>query len=255
MENGIYKMWYTGLSNGSVSHGLYAESPDGVNWIKHPTPVLSPGNQSWDYTATIPGALLKDGDLYKMYYVGWGNQSSNWHIGLATSPDGKNWTKHSTPVISGSTGWEYQVIPSAVFKENDGYKLFYMGKNGSIYKIGLAVSSNGINWYKYSNNPVLSATLAWEGGAIMHPSIIKDNNKYKMVYGNISNSAFGFAESDDGITWTKASQPFFNKQNTSNNWGLGGIAYPSYIKIDNEYRIYYSGLLNNQIFRIGFMKK
>ena len=46
-----------------------------------------------------------------MYYNGYSDEYANWHIGLATSVDGINWTKHSQPILYGTYGWEYQIGP------------------------------------------------------------------------------------------------------------------------------------------------
>ncbi len=44
------------------------------------------------------------------------NQYDSWHIGLATSSDGINWTKLQNPVLYAGVGWEYQIAVSSVLK-------------------------------------------------------------------------------------------------------------------------------------------
>jgi predicted GH43/DUF377 family glycosyl hydrolase len=256
-ENGIYKMWYTGLANGSYSTTFYAVSTNGINWEKHSLPVLSPSSNGWDEVASIAGAVLKEDNGYKMYYVGWNSPYSNWHIGLATSANGINWTKHSSPVLLGTQGMEFQVIPSAVFKINNIYYLFYNGRDESTtnYRVYLAISVDGINWEKVSQDPVLVANKIWEEGSIMHPSILYEDGIFKMVYGSRKGTAFGYAESTNGTDWIKDPSPFFIKSQTSNNWGIGQISYPFLIKTNNKLRIYYSAYSSGSIFKIGFMEK
>jgi hypothetical protein len=89
-----YMMWYVGLAN-SMAHTLYAESQDGINWSRPiSTPVLSPGIAgTWDSWSVAPGPVIKDGETYKMYYLGYSNPNDQFHIGLATSSDGKVWQK------------------------------------------------------------------------------------------------------------------------------------------------------------------
>lgn len=258
-ENNQYKMWFNGLANGSASNVGYAVSSNGINWTRpFNNPVLSPGNySSWDALATIAGAIIHETNGYKMYYVGWSNQNGNWHIGLATSIDGISWTKYPNPVMYGTSGWEYQIIPASILKIDNTYYLYYHGRNYPSYNIGLAFSNDGISWTKYSQNPILSPTASWEGTGVFHPGIIRENGIFKMVYMNSVGTAFGFATSSDGKSWTKQSnQPFFKKENTYNNWANGSIAYPCYIKVSNEYRIYYSGYSSNEDkYKIGFMRK
>ena len=58
-----YMMWYVGLAN-SMAHTLYAESQDGINWVRPiSSPVLSPGIAgTWDSWAVAPGPVIKDGE-------------------------------------------------------------------------------------------------------------------------------------------------------------------------------------------------
>ncbi|MEJ5263062.1 MAG: hypothetical protein WHT45_10305 [Ignavibacterium sp.] len=254
-----YKMWYYSDAGNARKYVLYAESSDGINWVKHPNPVLVPGNSgSWDSWAVHPGSIIKENGIYKMYYSGWADQYGEWYIGLATSTDGINWSKKPNPVLYPGSDWEYQIASSYVIKINNLYYLYYTGRNMPFYKIGLAISNDGINFTKYSNNPILSNEMAWEGLGVLYPTIFRENNLYKMIYMNAQGTGFGLAQSIDGINWTKDPQnPFFRKDQTANSWGIANIAYPNVIKVNNDFRVYYSGASNsyNPIYKIGFLKR
>ncbi|MFO7445921.1 MAG: hypothetical protein R6W90_06110 [Ignavibacteriaceae bacterium] len=260
-EDGIYKMWYLGLAGSSRSHVCYAESQDGLNWTTPvQNPVMFPGNYgSWDATAAIAGAVIKEDNVYKMYYVGWNDQYSNWHIGLATSVDGISWTKLPVPVIYGTSGWEYQIIPSTVLKIDGVYYLYYYGRNYPQARIGLAFSYDGINWTKYSGNPILTPTEAWEGQGVYHPSVIKEGNIFRMVYSCTPANAFGLATSSDGKNWIKqTSNPFFRTNDTYNQWANESIAYPFFTKVNDQYLIYYSGFSSSgpmNKYKIGVIRR
>ncbi len=259
IENGIYKMWYLGLANSSRSNVGYATSSDGISWTKpYDYPVLTTGQPgSWDETAAIAGVVMKDSSVYKMYYFGWSDPYGTWNIGLATSTDGINWTKYPSPILYGTTGWETRIAPSSILKINGMYYMYYYSNLVEDNKIGLATSSDGINWTRYSGNPILEATQPWEGTGIYYPSVMKDSGIYKMIYMNKGDS-FGIATSPDGINWTKeTNNPFFTKENTANKWGDEDIAYPFFMKNGNEYRIYYSGIgvPGSDIYSIGFTSK
>ena len=260
-DEGIYKMWCLGLdyTGGGRSHIVYAESNDGLIWTAYSgNPVLSPGNYGhWDSGNVQPGAVIKDGGIYKMFYTGWSDQYSNWNIGLATSINGINWTKHPQPILYGTSGWEYQIIVSSVIKINNQYYLYYTGRNSSNYAIGLATSSYGINFTKYSGNPVLVSDAPWELNGILDASVVNINETLKMAYMNSNGTGFGFATSSDGMNWTKANNnPFFKNENTSNGWAAGKIAYPYMVKVPNETRIYYSGYnYNDSKLKIGVLRQ
>ncbi|MGQ9643981.1 MAG: hypothetical protein ACUVT3_09000, partial [Ignavibacterium sp.] len=254
-----YKIWYYGDSGSAKKYVLYAESENGIDWVKHPLPVLSPGNSgSWDSWAVHPGAIIKENGIYKMYYSGWADQYGEWYIGIATSVDGLNWTKKPDPILSSDSGWEYQIASCFIIKNNDRYYLYYTGRNMPYYSIGLAISSDGLNFTKYSENPILVNDKPWEGTGVLYPTIYFENNVYKMIYMNAQGTGFGLAQSTDGINWTKDQQnPFFRKEQTANGWGKSTIAYPNVIKVNNDFRIYYSGASNsyNPHYKIGFLKR
>lgn len=254
-DNGVYKMWFNNVFNSAVGKIGYAQSVDGINWsLVHPTAVLSPGNPgSWDSYSVGINAVLKDSSGYKMYFSGYQNQYEMWHIGLATSSDGINWTKRNTPVLSANSN-QYQLVGSDVIKVGGIYYLYYCVINENNFKIYLAISNNGANWERYSGNPVLTVSQSWEGSGIYYASVIYENNQFKMVYSNKNANALGTATSADGKNWTKNSNnPFFNANQSSNNWTTW-IGYPFYRKFGSEYRIYYTG--GSQInYAIGFVRK
>ena len=258
-DQGVYKMWYyADAGSAQMTVGL-ATSPDGINWnVYNSNPVLLPGLYgSWDAHTVTPGAMMKDGNIYRMYYNGWSNQYGIWHIGLATSTDGINWVKHPQPILSGTSGWEYQIGASSVIKKDSIYYLYYYGRNLPNYKIGVAFSTDGINFTRYQGNPILTNQENWELNGVLYASVIEHNTELQMVFMNSNGTGFGIANSSDGLNWTKANNnPFFTNENTANGWAVGKIAYPNFLKVQNEIRIYYSGYnYSSQYLKIGMMRK
>lgn len=260
-DEGLYKMWYHGMGRVEgepwKTYIHYKESVDGINWTTLQNQVMYPGFNTWDSKSVSSGAVLKEDGIYKMYYCGFSNEYENWHIGLATSADGISWNKNPQPILYGTTGWEYQIIPSAIIKINSTYFLYYTGRNLPQSRIGLAISNDGINFTKYSGNPILTNDHPWEMDGVLDASVIYENGVLKMVYGNSNAGGFGYATSSDGINWVKDnSNPFYEKMNTANHWGDDYMAYPNLLKTNNEYRLYYSGIGDNTIiYKIGFMRK
>lgn len=244
IEENKYKMWFH--NQATIPSIGYAESPDGYNWTRPSSqPVINLGSSgTWDCGYIQPGPVINVDGQYWMYYSGSavsGMESSR--IGLAVSTDGIHWTKRANPVLLNQSGWESSVIASEVIKINNTFYLYYTGRQYPVYKIGLATSSDGINWARHSGNPILSADQTWEGSGVFNPSVIKDGNRYVMVYGNLydEKTALGMAVSEDGIHWTKEnSNPFFTYNNTANHW-INYIQYPCLRVKNNEWRIYYSG--------------
>ena len=257
-EDGIYKMWITGLYNSAVSYVWYLVSNDGIIWqLGANFPALTPSNNyNWDSHAVGSAAVIKDGNEYKMYYAGYADEYGPWNIGLATSPDGINWTKNPDPILYADP-YEYQIVPSDIIKINDTYMLYYFLRAYPYYEMRLATSQDGINFTKSSNNPILIAQENWEGTGIYSASIIFENNQYKMVYAsvNASGTGLGMAYSNDGINWTKdTNNPFFTISDVHNNWCYK-FTYPFWRKVNDQYRIYYTGNYNGDYARIGMIYK
>jgi predicted GH43/DUF377 family glycosyl hydrolase len=255
-DQGIYKMWYLNLYNSAKGNIWYAESNDGINWHSvQNQPVLVPGNSgNWDDYAVAPGFIIKEGSNYEMYYNGFHDQYGTWNIGLAISSDGIHWEKNSEPVLTASDE-EYQIGVSSVVKYSSTYFMYYSVRHYPYYTISLATSSDGINWVKYEGNPILKVTKDWEGTGIYGPSVIYDHDKLEMVYMNASANSFGFAISNDGINWTKNSDPIFTADDTYNKW-TARIAYPDFKNFNSELRIYYTAYPNNYSYgAIGFARK
>lgn len=259
--NNSYKMYYTGVLAAARKNILMAESPNGINWTRNNTSaIIEPGpSTSWDGLAVHAGPIINIDGQYRMYYTGFANAYGQWGIGIAISNDGLTWTKQVEPVLLGNpNGWDYQIAAWSIQKIGSLYYLYYGGKAANSYnsvmKIGIATSSDGISWNRLNSNPVLSPTYSWEMAGIYQPSVIKDGDLYRMVYGVSASTGFGMAVSNDGINWEKVGNTqIFTTQNTTNVWATD-IAYPCLVKVDNEYRIYYSGTKTN-IYKIGFTRK
>ncbi len=256
---GVYKMWYVGDAGGSNKFVMYAESTNGINWTRpHPDPVLSPGvSGSWDDLAVHPGAIMFDDGHYYMFYTGWSDPDVQWGVGFAESTDGISWVKHPEPVLLGTIGWEYQIAASSVIKVDSVYYLYYDIRSLPYVKIGLATSTDRINWTRYSGNPILTYDQSWEGIGVYYPNVYEKNNHYEMLYMDKTGTGFGMATSSDGISWVKdESNPFFTKEDTHNQWASYKIAYPNYVKVNNDDRIYYTGFSSAFApFKIGFVTK
>ncbi len=111
-SDSLYEMWFTGtyVWKGKAVRGLsYATSNDGTNWeLYEGNPVLQPESESWDSSNLLTLTVIKEGDTYKMWYVGTNQRllgKNNFiefgNVGYATSNDGINWEKHTgNPVFT-----------------------------------------------------------------------------------------------------------------------------------------------------------
>ncbi|MFA6597917.1 MAG: hypothetical protein WCS69_09350 [Ignavibacteriaceae bacterium] len=259
-DENIYKMWFSNEANNGIHSIGYATSTDGFHWYrKTDRPVLSPGETgTWDSYGVSLGAVIKENGIYKMYYTGNPYHDGPYQIGLAVSADGINWSKNPKPILNTDTLPNSWATASEVIKVNNKYYMYYSTSISFKRVVCLAFSDDGINWVKYSNNPILTVTKQWEGIGTYYPSVIQSQNKFVMTYQNSNESAtaFGIATSTDGIVWNKDSlNPIFTKNDTYNHW-TNYIQNPSMIEVNNEYRLYYVGYnWSTYEARIGVIRK
>lgn len=193
-----YKMWYAGQYFNSYRYDIgYAYSPDGINWTKHPTPVLQVGSTSeWDNGFLEGPSVIKDGSTYKMWYCGYdvipdaGPTDGKANLGYATSADGINWTKYAgNPImVTGINTWDSIYVQDPhVIKEGGEYHMWYGGGSNDTYydqQVGYATSTDGITWVKSPLNPVLTRGNAgdWDQILSSFPTVLNDAGTYKMWY-------------------------------------------------------------------------
>jgi len=144
-----YTMWYVGrnasLTKSNPSRILYATSFDGVQWAKSPSPVFSPSSDpsAWDSGAVYSPSVYFNGTTFGLWYSGFGQGIIAPQIGLATSPDGRTWTRSPlNPILSpgGQSTWDSAGVeqPNVVLGAS-GYLLYYDGlADNAGGRIGLA---------------------------------------------------------------------------------------------------------------------
>lgn len=239
-----YRMYYAMVGVAADSKIHYAESINGYTWtspIATPLIIPDPNPAAWDHGGVLPGAaIIKDGTWY-LYYQGYNTPFGQWHTGLATSTDGITWTKRPQPVLSAGLGWERQIVPTSIIEKNGLYCLYYTGVNSGTYQIGVATSTDLINWTKHPQNPVMTPGLTWEGTKTSMATVVDEGDSLAMVYAATSDNIhyFGMATSVDGVNWNKYEKPVFS--NKATEWAKKWIDYPKMIRTGNTLRVYFSG--------------
>jgi predicted GH43/DUF377 family glycosyl hydrolase len=109
---------------------------------------------------------------------------------------------------------------------------------------------------KYTANPVLSVGTSgsWDDNGVWAPAILKEGATYKMWYtGSDGSNPFqvGLATSANGTTWIKdtANNPVLSPSQT---WEAAGIMAGDVISDSGVYKMWYTGLDNNGVFRVGY---
>ncbi len=233
-DGAVYRMWYNGSAEpfncptGTLAlHRRigYAESADGVAWVKHND---GPGPGGSVLPLGPPGSIdaqqvgyvwvLKDGAEYKMYYSA--NDATNtWRVGLAVSADARTWTKVPGKSAGGSI---LNVGPAGSLDAACAYQPSVVKERPGLYRM----------WYR----------------ACAQPSPL----------GGPSGGSIGYAESNDGITWVKIPQPGPGGaalvKGAAGTFDSGGLTTPSVLLDGVGWEMYYAGFDTNGRFLSGLAR-
>lgn len=99
-----FKMWYSAGETYEPDVICFAESEDGINWVKKEKPVLLKSNNEYDKYKVGGCDIIKTERGFTMFYIGYQNLD-NARICMAESKDGINWTRiMHNPIISPTKG-------------------------------------------------------------------------------------------------------------------------------------------------------
>jgi predicted GH43/DUF377 family glycosyl hydrolase len=134
-----------------------AWSKDGINFTRHPEPVLYPEYEYEKYGCEDP-RVAKIDDTYYMVYVANGEPVEGIHIAIASSKDLFKWEKHGLIKME-LKDWDRDQIKAPVIcpeKINGKYVMYFLGQKMSWHTaIGIAFSEDLIHWEEYENNPIV----------------------------------------------------------------------------------------------------
>lgn len=171
-DDGTWAFYFAPFNgNGAATLGVLratANTPTS-QWVMDEGVLLEPGGEGeWDENFLAITNVVKAEDGYFLYYAA-GDNDGNMAIGLATSPDGIEWTKHndpstgapfaeSDPVLVRTEDWEVNIQDPRVVQTPDGWVMLYSSFNGNFVNqgYGMAISSDGVQWEKLQAVPVLA---------------------------------------------------------------------------------------------------
>lgn len=240
--------------NISVSDGYMRLTPGlEVKELNGGDPVFKgTSTTSWD-TYVHQFDVVELNGTYYMYYSGSNTTSTNstWHIGLATSTDGLNWTRYaSNPILkAGVDSYDYYGLTDpTVLVANGTWYIWYGGnQNGTSLDIDIcyATSTDGYNWSKYASNPILrnnDNNSVWNGIAVRPQSITIMNGTFNLYYsgmGTTNKTNLGVMTSINGKNWTDS---WRNPLHTYvRNWMKNGALYGTVEEYNGYYRMWVCG--------------
>jgi len=226
----------------------------------------------FDEHGIFPASPLKMNDKIYAYTTGWTRRKSvdvDSSIGLAISNDGgSTFIKHGDgPVLSTSLFEPFLVGDGFVRKYKDKYYMFYVfgerwcsttveNSPQRVYKIGVSISDDGINWRKMNKKIITDVIDENECQAL--PTVVKIGTQYHMYFcfrhmsGFRTDSAkgyrLGYAFSDDLTTWQR-DDSLSGLNPTEGQWDSDMMCYPHIFKVGNQIYMLYNG---NEFGKHGF---
>lgn len=255
-HEGMYHLFYGTFQDRVTPVAIgYAVSEDGIEWTKFDdNPIFEPDGTGFDaFGVTRPVVYVEDDGTWVMYYDGLSEQGQIFGNGIgyatADSPTGP-WTRLDEPVLTSGlpSDWDNGFIfPDSIVKTDNGLMLYY----SSARQIGMATSSDGIQWEKYNDpetaglrensDPVFSSMRSsWDAAIAWAGDVRAVEDGFEMFYyGNRSGNdqtSLGYAFSPDGIVWTR-----YENNPILDPVGSGNVFFPSVIvEADGSYRLYYA---------------
>jgi predicted GH43/DUF377 family glycosyl hydrolase len=236
--------------------------------------------------------VLKDGEIYRMWYNGsakpfncpTGTLADDRRIGYAESTDGVHWTKRydgagpdGSVLPLGAPGEidAQQVGYAWVIKDGGEYRLYYSANDASnFWRVGLAVSTDARTWTKVRGKLASGAVLdlgppgSLDAACAYQPSVVKEKDGlYRMWYraceapgpfGGPSRGTIAYAESNDGITWLKLPQRGPAGEalgaGAAGAFDSGGLTTPSVLVDGATWAMYYAGFDTTGRFLTGLAR-
>ncbi len=215
-------MLYRGQDEAGVSRVGYAESKDGVHFTPEDKPILSPEQEdermgvedprlcpsiiepgTWDLTAT---AYNKDAQL-ALYRS---SDLRNWHrIGILMPANKGAWNTKWTK--SGA------IVPEKIAGK---FWMYYLGTADGADQMGLANSSDGINWKDATQRPVLPRRVGSWDSKVVEPGpapLITDDGILLLYNGADDKLAYRtgwalFDKNNPGKLLARSAHPIFEPE-------------------------------------------
>ncbi len=229
--------WYLSFIgfDGRGYQSFVAESEDLIHW-RHKGLAMGFGPEGgFDFGGRVIGAFLyesydiqaprllkkKDGKywtLYGAYPRQGGYELRPGYEGVACSDDGLTWKRaKDQPILSvhdpDRGTWEKDCVYQPWLVEHEGsYFNFYNAANGRVEQMGLALSSDLLNWKRYPENPVIRNTPGgYDEQFCSDGKVFRDGDHWVMFYFGVGHGGAHVmaAFSRDLRRWTAHPDPLY----------------------------------------------
>jgi len=217
-----------------------------------PDPVLELGERgTFDDSGIVGSCLARVGDRRYLFYTGWTRGVTvpfYLSAGLAASDAGAPFRRISrAPVLQLVDQEPFLTASPFVCRDGGRWRMWYVSGTGWIaqeasceprYNIRYAESPDGIAWERPGRT-----CIDYGPGehAIARPWVVRDADCYRMWFAvRGARYRIGYAESTDGITWTRADRMAGLMASTS-GWDSEMVEYPCVLDHQEHRYMLYNG--------------
>jgi hypothetical protein len=219
------------------------------------SPVLSPGALgTFDDAGVNSASWVEERGRCYLFYTGWSLGVSvpfYLHAGAAVSDDGGNSFRRlsEAPLLDRTSVDPYLTASPWVLVENGLWRMWYVSGTGwdvrprgprHRYHIKYAESRDGLRW---DRRGVVCIDYGAPGEyAFGRPCVVKDQDCYRMWYSHRgANYRIGYAESADGIVWTRLDELIGLEPSASPGWDAEMMTYPVVADVAGRRYMLYNG--------------
>jgi hypothetical protein len=154
------------------------------------------GEGHWDVRIRERGTVLREGDLWKLWYTGYdGTRPGLKMLGYATSTDGLHWTRHP-----GNPIYREHWIEDVCVVRHDG--VYYLFAEGFLDQAQWFTSADGLVWQRQGLLDVrLQNGAPVPAGPLGTPTVYRDDQGWWLFYER-RDAGVWLARSQDLAVWT-----------------------------------------------------
>lgn len=226
-----------------------------TEWKKYPSNPIIPNTIGGGYA--FDPVVLYDSSVstFRMWFTT-RIYGDHYTISTAISTDGINWfTSVNNPILDwGSKSFEAGgVWLCSVIHDGTQYRMYYSGIDACNCEIaiGLATSTDGIEWTKYDGNPILTRSQSgWDSSYVRNPKVRNNGSTYFMYYTGsdvkpIWSTSYadqiGMATSSDGIVFSKHAANPIVPRGDSGSWDDAFTEAGSIVVVGGTQYLFYTG--------------
>ena len=179
-DGATWRMWY-GVAGGGGARGIaHARSADGLTWVEHARVQPPTSDGSAPMGLATPNVLRVGASWWMYADTGAGDTP----IVRCVSDDGLTWggctgviARGQVPGIDDDGAISAHVVPTA-----EGYRAWYTGVAGDVYRLLSAESPDGLIWGAPHEVLPLGAAAPYDTASQYNPFVFQDGEVWRMIY-------------------------------------------------------------------------